>query len=138
MSTLKFFFMLSHFWLFCKDCRYSFLQQVQNSLAICWIHYQCLLKYSSGLLSSPGGVESVYDSMVNVFIGDHGCKLVGSLRNSAVSGQKFKMWFTSVIRVERFIIKHSPWVFKSSAKMALAKWICCFQTIWLGFLYHQI
>ena len=36
---LKFLFLPSHIWSSCKDCRYSFFQQDQNLLAICWIQF---------------------------------------------------------------------------------------------------
>ena len=68
---LKFVFLPSHFWHFCKDCiRYSFFQQDQNSLAMCWICHQCFLVYISGLKTSPGGDETVFDFMVKMFTGD--------------------------------------------------------------------
>ena len=42
-STLKFLLLLVHFWRSWSDCKYSFLQQDQHSLAICCIHPQRLL-----------------------------------------------------------------------------------------------
>ena len=42
---LKFLLLPSHVWCSCKDCRYSFFQRDQNSLAMCWIRRQRFLLY---------------------------------------------------------------------------------------------
>ena len=97
MLSLKFIFLLSHFWYSCKDCRYSSLQQDQNSSAKCWIHET---------------LETIFDSMVNIFTGDNGCELFGSLRNAADHGLEFKIPFTPLIK------------FQNDDKMALAKKFC--------------
>ena len=139
---LKFLLLSSHFWRSCKDCRYSFFQRDQNSLAMCWIRPQRFLLYISGLENSPGGGKTNFDFMVRIFTGDKGCKLVVSLRTSTVRTLEFKMPSTYVITVNKdSLSRHSLCVFKSDPRMAVAEQICHSQTppIWLaegGFLCH--
>lgn len=76
------------------------------------------MQYISGLLNSCG--ETIFDLMGNMFTGGNGCKLVGSLRNSAISGLEFKMPSTPVIKVKVDpSSRQPPWVFKSDDKVAL-------------------
>ena len=132
---LKFFLLSSHFWRSCKDCRYSFFQRDQNSLAMCWMRAQHFILYISGLENSPSGGETNFDFMVRIFTCDKGCRLVASLRTSTVRSLKFKMPSTSVITVNKgSLSRHSLCVFKSDPGMALAEQICRSQTpsTWLA------
>ena len=125
---------------FLQTLQYSFFQQDQNSLAMCQTLRQCFLLYISGLVNSPGGGETTFDFMVRIFMGDKGCRLVGSW----VRGLEFKMPSTSVITVNKDLsFRHSPCIFESYPRIALAERICRSQTppIWLAkgrFLCHLI
>ena len=101
---------------------FSFFQQDQNSLGLCLINCQCFLQYMSGMENSPCCGETIFDFMVRMFTGNESCRLVGSLRTSMVRGLEFKVPSTSVIIVSKDLSsKHSPCVFKSDPRMALAE-----------------
>ena len=133
-STItKFLLWVFHFWYFYNDCRYSFLQRDQDSLAMCFTCFYLLLEYKSGLRNFPGWGMTIFDLIVKMLAGDNGWKLPGSFIISTVSGQEFRILSTSVM--------HFPYIFNIDARIARAKQVCLSQTppMWLmngGFLYQ--
>ena len=102
---------------------------------MCWICHQSFLLYISGLENSPGGGETTFDFMVGMFTGGKGCRPFGSVRTFMARGLESKMPSMSVIIFNKdSSSRHSPCVFKSDPRIALAEQICCSQTppIWLA------
>ena len=105
---LKFLLLPSHFRRSCKDCSYSFFQQNQNSLEMCWIRRQRFPLYISCLENSPGGGETTFDLMVRIFTGDKDFRLVGSLRTSGIQNNFYFCHYSQ----QRLIIQALPVCFQ--------------------------
>ena len=126
-----------------NDCQYSFLQQDQNSLAMCCTHLHCLLQYKSGLWNFPGGGMTTFDFIVKMLASDNGWKLLGSFIISTARGQEFRIPSTSVISMRRDSLSRLfPCIFNTDARIARTE-ICLSQTplMWLangGVLCHFI
>ena len=140
----KFLLRVFPFWRSCNDCRCSFLQWDQNSLAVCCTRLLRPLQYKSGLRNFPGGGMTTFDFIDKMLAGDNGWKLPRPFIISTVRGREFRIPSTSVISVRR----ESSWrlfpcVFNTDARTAPAEGIFLSQTAptWLanrGFLCHCI
>ena len=140
----KFLLRAFYFWRSCNDCRYSFFQRNQSSLAMCGNRLQRLLQNISGLRNFSSSGMTNFDCIVKMLAGDNGWKLPGSFIVFTVKCWGFRIPSTSDISVRRDSSPRLfPCVFNIDAKIAHAERVCLSQTprMWHtngGFLCHFV
>ena len=97
--TAKFRILFFHIYLTFRFWRNSFLDLLQNSLAICCTRHHLLFEYGSGLLNSHGGGTTTLVYIGRRLLGESGISLFESLMVSTVSGLKLMISSASTINV---------------------------------------